>query len=113
MSILQSTLPSRLTSDLGPIRPGVFVLVYFSTAACAACKTVQRLAIERVSKLLWDSLQVFEIDAMKEPEVALRWGVVRVPAIFLINPRGELHYVSHGVVGAEQLLIQMHTPRVH
>jgi hypothetical protein len=101
-------LPRKLLADLGPIRPGAFVLVYFSTTSCVVCKTIQRPAIESLSGLLDDSLQVFEIDALKEPKLARRWGVLSVPATFLINPHGELHYVNHGVARAEDLLIQLH-----
>ena len=101
-------LTRRLLAELGPIRSGVFILVYFSTPNCTVCKTIQRPAIEKLNNLLGDSLRVFEIDATKEPELARRWGVVSVPATFLINPRGELHHSNHGVAPAENLLIQLH-----
>ena len=101
-------LTRRLLADLGPIRSGAFILVYFSSPSCAVCSTVQRPAIERLSNLLGDSLQVFEIDATKEPELARRWDVVNVPATFLINPRGELHHANHGIARAENLLLQLH-----
>ena len=101
-------LTRRLLADLGPIRSGVFILVYFSTPNCTVCKTIQRPAIEKLNNLLGDSLRVFEIDATKEPELARRWGVVSVPATFLITPGGELHHANHGVAPAENLLIQLH-----
>lgn len=101
-------LPRHLLADLGPIRTGAFVLVYFSAPTCTICNTIQRPAIEKLSNLLCDSLQVFEIDATKEPELAQRWGVTNVPATFLINPRGELQHANHGVARAENLLIQLH-----
>ena len=102
-------LTRKLLADLGPIRSGAFILVYFSAPTCAVCKTVQRPAIERLKGILGDSLQVFEIDITKEPELALRWGVLSVPATFLINPRGELHHANYDVAPAENLLIQLHS----
>jgi thiol-disulfide isomerase/thioredoxin len=102
-------LTRRLLADLGPIRSGAFVLVYFSAPTCGVCKTIQRPALEKLSGILGDSLQVFEIDVTKEPDLAQRWAVKHVPATFLITPHGELHHANQGVVRAEHLLIQLHS----
>lgn len=99
---------SNLLANLGPIRPGAFLLVYFTTPTCVPCKTVQRPAIQRLSEMLGNTLQVFEIDAAQHPDLASRWGVLSVPTTFLIDPRGRLRHVNHGVTRAEQLLLQIH-----
>jgi len=99
---------SNLLADLGPIRPGAFLLVYFTTPTCVPCKTVQRPAIQKISEMLGNTLQVLEIDATQQPDLASRWGVLSVPTTFLIDPRGQVRYVNHGVTRAEQLLIQIH-----
>lgn len=85
------------------------VLVYFTTPDCAPCKTIQRPAIERVSKLLGDRLQVIEIDATRQPELATTWGVMSVPTTFVLDARGEARYVNNGVARAEKLLEQIQT----
>ena len=92
-----------LFSDL-PNKP---VIVYFTTPDCAPCKTVQRPALSKVSDLMGDSLQVIEIDATEQPDVARRWGVMSVPTTFLLNARGEARYVNNGVARAEKLLEQL------
>ncbi|MBI3173828.1 MAG: thioredoxin family protein [Chloroflexi bacterium] len=99
---------SNLLSDLGPIRPGAFLLVYFTTPTCVPCKTVQRPAIQKISEMLGNTLQVLEIDATQQPDLASRWGVLSVPTTFLIDPRGQVRHVNHGVTRAEQLLLQIH-----
>ncbi|OIO84179.1 MAG: hypothetical protein AUK01_10220 [Anaerolineae bacterium CG2_30_57_67] len=96
-----------LFPDLGTLRPGASTLVYFTTPTCAPCKTLQRPAIQQVSQLLGDALQVLEIDAAQRPEVARRWGVLSVPTTFVIDPRGKVRHVNNGVARAEQLLIQL------
>jgi len=95
-----------LLADLGPIRSGAFVLVYFTTPTCVPCKTVQRPAIQTVSQRLGDNMQVVEVDATEQPELANRWGVMSVPTTFLFDPRGQLRHVNHGVARAEKLLMQ-------
>lgn len=99
---------SNLLADLGPIHPGAFLLVYFTTPTCVPCKTVQRPAIQKISDMLGNTLQVLEIDATQQPDLASRWGVLSVPTTFLINPHGQVRHVNHGVTRAEQLLLQIH-----
>ncbi|MCX6080373.1 MAG: thioredoxin family protein [Chloroflexi bacterium] len=97
-----------LLTELGSLRPGAFVLVYFTTPNCVPCKTVQRPAINRLSQILGERLQVLEIDASQQSEVASRWGVLSVPTTFVIGTRGDVRHVNHGVTRAEQLLTQFH-----
>ena len=89
--------------------PNKPVLVYFTTPDCAPCKTVQRPAIDRVSNLLGEKLEVVEVNAYEQPELAKTWGVMSVPTTFVIDARGEARYVNNGVVRAEKLLEQIQT----
>jgi thiol-disulfide isomerase/thioredoxin len=99
---------SGLLGEFGDLRPGTFVLVYFTTPACVPCKTVQRPAIQKLSTILGDGLQVLEIDASRQPEVANRWGVLSVPTTFVIDTRGQVRHINHGVARTDQLLMQIH-----
>jgi thiol-disulfide isomerase/thioredoxin len=85
------------------------VLVYFTTPDCAPCKTVQRPAIDRVSNLLDGKLEVIEINAYEQPDLAKTWGVMSVPTTFVLDARGEARYVNNGVARAEKLLEQIQT----
>jgi thiol-disulfide isomerase/thioredoxin len=98
----------HLLTDLDPIRPGAFTLVYFTTPACVPCKTMQRPAIQKLSQMLGNALHVVEIDAAQRPDLADQWGVMSVPTTFLIDPRGKLRHVNHGVARSEKLLMQIH-----
>ncbi len=89
--------------------PNKPVIVYFTTPNCAPCKTVQRPALNRVSQLMGDSLQVVEIDAAERPDLAKQWGVMSVPTTFLLDARGEARYVNNGVTRAEKLMEQLET----
>ena len=87
--------------------PNKPVIVYFTTPDCAPCKTVQRPAIDRVSNLLGEKLEVVEIDATEHPDLAKTWGVLSVPTTFVIDQRGAARYVNNGVARAEKLLEQI------
>jgi len=89
--------------------PNKPVLVYFTTPDCAPCKTVQRPAIDRVSNVLGEKLEVIEINAYEQPDLAQTWGVMSVPTTFVIDERGEARYVNNGVARAEKLLEQIET----
>jgi thioredoxin 1 len=89
--------------------PNKPVLVYFTTPDCVPCKTVQRPAIDRVSNLLGEELEVIEINAYEQPDLAKTWGVMSVPTTFVLDARGEARYVNNGVARAEKLLEQIQT----
>jgi thiol-disulfide isomerase/thioredoxin len=91
------------------ILPEKPVLVYFTTPTCAPCKTIQRPAIDHVTRLLGEELHVIEIDATERPDLAKVWGVMSVPTTFLLNSRGEARYVNNGVARAEKLMEQIQT----
>jgi thiol-disulfide isomerase/thioredoxin len=85
------------------------VIVYFTTPECVPCKTVQRPALNQVSKLLGEKLQVIEIDATERPDLAKIWGVMSVPTTFLLDVRGQARYVNNGVARVEKLMQQLQT----
>ena len=89
--------------------PNKPVIVYFTTPDCAPCKTVQRPALNRVTQLMGDSLEVVEIDATQRPDLAKQWGVLSVPTTFLLDARGVARYVNNGVARAEKLMEQLQT----
>ena len=83
-------------------------ILYFTTPSCAPCETVQKPALQQIKASLGDKLQVIEIDATQQPDVAQRWGVPSVPTTFVIDSHGQARHVNHGVARAEKLLKQLH-----
>ena len=92
---------------LESIRPGVPAILYFTTPTCAPCKTLQRPALARLKDRLGDGLQVIEVEASAQPNLADYWGVLSVPTTFVIDRRGRPRRVNHGVASAEKLLKQV------
>jgi thiol-disulfide isomerase/thioredoxin len=95
---------ARQPQMAGFTRQGLPTLLYFTTPTCAPCRTVQRPAIERLKQLAGDRLQVVEIDAASQPEVARQWGVLSVPTTFVLDAAGRPRHVNHGVTPVDKLL---------
>ena len=89
--------------------PNKPVIVYFTTPDCVPCKTIQRPALNKLSSLMGDKLEVVEIDATQRPDLAKQWGVMSVPTTFLLNARGEARFVNNGVARVEKLIEQLQT----
>ena len=87
--------------------PNKPVIVYFTTPDCAPCKTVQRPALNKLSSLMDDEVQVVEINATERPDLAKQWGVMSVPTTFLLDAHGKARYVNNGVARVEKLMQQL------
>lgn len=97
----------RKTLGLEGLRPGVPAILYFTTPTCQPCKTVQRPALAALSEKLGERLQIVQVDASQQPELADYWGVLSVPTTFIIDSGGHPRGVNHGVARAEKLLGQL------
>ena len=96
-----------VASHSNPSRPAVATLLYFTTPDCRPCKTMQRPAIERLRRQVGERLEVIEIDASLQPELAVEWGVLSVPTTFVLDAGGAPRHVNHGVTGVDKLLRQV------
>jgi thiol-disulfide isomerase/thioredoxin len=84
-------------------------ILYFTTPDCVPCKTVQRPAIRKVQDQLGPSVEVVEINAYEQPDMARQWGVLSVPTTFILDRSGKPHHINHGVTQADKLLRQIQT----
>lgn len=98
---------AKNASKANPAPSGSPRLLYFTTPDCAPCKTVQRPAVRQVQSILGDRLQVVEVNAYEQPEIARQWGVLSVPTTFVIDAQGKPRHVNHGVTPAGRLLAQI------
>jgi thiol-disulfide isomerase/thioredoxin len=101
----------RVTAQPGPagglVQTGRPALLYFTTPTCAPCKTFQRPTIQRLQAQVGERLQVVEIDASTDTELADRWGVLSVPTTFLLDSAGQPRFVNHGVTPLDKLARQV------
>ena len=88
---------------LETIQLGVPAILYFTTPTCAPCRTVQRPALSRLVEQKGEAVQVIEIDASAEPELANYWGVLSVPTTFIIDSKGRPRRVNHGIASSQKL----------
>lgn len=84
-------------------------ILYFTTPACVPCKTIQRPAVQKILEMYAGRLDVIEVDATKEIDLARQWGVLSVPTTFIIDSRGVPRFVNHGVTRADKLIVQINS----
>jgi len=88
-------------------RPGKPAVLYFTMEGCVPCKTTQRPALERLSAMVGDQVQIIEVDVVEQPQLAEIWGVLSVPTTFIIDSLGRPRRVNHGVALEAKLLNQL------
>ena len=92
---------------LAALRPGVPAILYFTSPTCAPCKMQQRPAIQRLLNEMGDGVQVIEVDALEQPDVADRWGVLSIPTTFILDGHGQPREINYGVARVEKLRHQL------
>lgn len=107
----------RRVSDIGPRTPGLAewqpgrrAILYFTTPDCAPCRTTQRPALKRLQADLGEAVQVIEINAAEQHEIADHWGVLSVPTTFVLADDGRPEHVNIGVTGYDRLKRQIAAP---
>jgi thiol-disulfide isomerase/thioredoxin len=102
-------MKAKSVSDpvLANLRPSTATIVYFTTPFCAPCKTLQSPALAKLKGELDQSIQIVQIDAAEQPDVADRWGVFSAPTTFVIDQNRVLRHINRGVASAEMLKKQL------
>ena len=86
---------------------GLPAVVLFTTPSCAVCKAAQRPALATLKDRLADRVQVIEIDALENRELAEEWSVFSVPTTFVVDRKGVPRQVNQGFASADKLLGQL------
>ena len=103
---------AALSSDTDEIRrrlqPGIPAIIYFTTPNCVPCRVQQQPALRALqSEFGSEQLQIVQIDATQEPEIASRWGVMTAPTTFILDAGGTARTVNYGVADQSKLKHQL------
>ncbi len=88
-------------------RPGIPAILYFTSPTCVPCKTTQRPALQALLTELGDTVQVIEVNALEQTDVADRWGVLSVPTTFVLDRQGTPRQVNYGVTSPDTFKQQL------
>ncbi len=103
--------PAGRLRGLETFRPGVPGILYFTTPDCQICLTTQKPALRRLEAEMGSGVQIVEVDATVQPDLADYWGVLSVPTTFIIDAQGQPHHINHGLTGKEKLRRQLEATR--
>jgi thioredoxin-like negative regulator of GroEL len=82
-------------------------LLYFWSESCAPCRFQQAPIVERLAGELADRIAIRRVDAVAEPAMAARYGVLSVPTTVVISAHGQVIARNTGVASAEALHTQL------
>jgi len=88
----------------GRARP---LVLAFSTPDCVPCRTQQQPALRELLRRYPERVEVREVDAADQPDLADRFGIMTVPSTVVIDPRGRIVAINHGVARWEKLAAQL------
>jgi thioredoxin 1 len=81
-------------------------LLYFRADSCAVCPTQGRI-IDQLAGEWSDRIDIWRIDADREPETAARYRVLSLPTTILVDAGGRVVHVNYGLADASKLARQL------
>lgn len=102
-------LRRRAAQGLGfeGFEPGRPAILYFTAPGCMPCITIQKPALEAITEQYGESIQIFEFDAVAEPQMATKWGVLSVPTTFIIDSFGRPRKINNRTTTSDRLIAQL------
>ena len=94
-------LDPALLAGLG-VQPAAATLLQFSTAFCAPCRAVRRVAAEVAAML--PGVRHVEVDAESHLAAVRALGVARTPTLFVLDSGGRVIRRATGVPGKAHLI---------
>jgi len=79
------------------------LVLAFSTPDCVPCKTIQKPALEELQRRYQDRVNIREVDALTQPELAGRFGILTVPSTVVVGATGVVLAINHGAADWEKL----------
>ncbi len=103
MQDVANALDAGLLAELGIA--GQPAVVYFWTDTCGQCKIMQAPVLDRLAQTM--PVQVVSVNAVQQPDLADRFGVMTVPTTAVIDGAGHLRAVNHGYADEQTLREQL------
>lgn len=88
----------------GNTRP---LVMAFSTPECVPCRTQQKPALVELQRRFPGRVEVREVDATAQPQLAERFGIMTVPSTVVVDAYGRVVAINHGMTRWEKLAAQL------
>ena len=86
---------------------GTPTILYFTADYCTVCRYRQKPALDELKGELNGRLRLVELDAVQEPAMARRFGVLSLPTTVVLAPDGRVGAVNYGFATRDQLGAQV------
>ncbi len=83
------------------------LILAFSTPDCVPCRTIQKPALDELQLLFPGWVEVRDVDATIELELAGRFGILTVPSTVVIGDHGQVLAINHGTTDRKRLAAQL------
>jgi thiol-disulfide isomerase/thioredoxin len=93
--------------NIARFTPGTPGILYFTTPTCVTCRAAQAPALRALAARLSGNVQVIEVDALEDSELAKKWSVLSVPTTFVLDSGGKPRHVNYGFASMEKLFGQI------
>jgi len=94
-------------ADLLAPASGRPLILAFSTPDCVPCRTIQKPALDELQRLFPGRVEVRDVDATVELELAGRFGILTVPSTVVIGDQGRVLAINHGITDWRRLAAQL------
>lgn len=100
---------ASLPAEAGGLARSRVRILFFSSADCSQCHTLQQPALRRLQELRGEGIDVVEVDAPSSPGLARRYHILTLPSTVVLNAVGEPHAINYGFANVKKLREQVDT----
>jgi len=101
----------RRSRRVGRREPGLAdgkpTILFFTADYCTVCKYRQKPALEALKSARNGTLRIVELDAVAQPDMAKRFGVLSLPTTAVLAPDGTVGAINYGFAPRDQLDAQL------
>jgi thioredoxin-like negative regulator of GroEL len=82
-------------------------VLYFRGDSCPTCPTQGRFLEKLRADLGLEAFDLQTIDAERDRDTAVRFGILSLPTTIILDPRGDVKHINYGLTNHQKLAQQL------